>query len=82
MRDFINGLLRSKTIIFAMALAVLGVIESNLQLLAPFMSSQNFGLFSIIVGAIIAALRVNTTDSLSHKGDDERTSRVDDKGPP
>lgn len=62
-----SGSLRSKTIWFALALAVLGVIEMNLGLLAPYMSQLTFGLFSIVVGVGVAVLRAITTMPLEDK---------------
>ena len=68
MRDFINGIMRSKTIIFALALAALGVVEQNLRILQPLMNSDTFAIFSVIIGAIVAMLRIVTTQSLISKG--------------
>lgn len=58
---------KSKTIWFALALAVLGVIEIQAQLFAQYMSPEAFGIFNIVIGVIVAVLRVITTMPLSEK---------------
>lgn len=59
--------LKSRSIQFALALAVMGVLESQLGLLAPYMTKEFFGLFSIGVSIAVAVLRVITTVPLSEK---------------
>lgn len=58
---------KSKTIWFALALAVFGVIEMQIKLFAEYMSPEMFGLFNIFVGIVVAVLRVVTTMPLSEK---------------
>jgi hypothetical protein len=58
---------KSKTIWFALALAVLGVIEMQVQLFAQYMTPETFGLFNIAIGIVVAVLRVITTVPLSEK---------------
>ena len=60
-------ILRSKTIWFALALAVFGVIEMQVKVFAAYMSPEAFGIFNIVVGLIVAVLRVFTTLPLSEK---------------
>jgi len=60
-------ILKSKTMLFALALSVFGVIESQLALLSPYMSPQVFGLFTIVVSVSVAVLRVLTTTPLNEK---------------
>lgn len=60
-------LAKSKTIWFALALAILGVIEIQAKLFAPYMSPEAFGIFNITLGIIVAVLRVLTTMPLSEK---------------
>lgn len=59
--------LKSKTIWFSILLAVLGVVEANVGVLQQYMTPQTFGIFSIVVGVIVAVLRVLTTVPLSEK---------------
>jgi hypothetical protein len=59
--------LKSKTLWFALALAVFGVIEMQAKLFAQYMTPEAFGLFNIAVGLIVAVLRVLTTVPLSEK---------------
>jgi len=58
---------KSKTIWFALALAVFGVVEMQIKLFAGYMSPELFGLFNILVGVIVAVLRVLTTVPLHEK---------------
>ena len=58
---------KSKTIWFALALAIFGVIELQVKLFASYMSPEAFGLFNILIGIIVAVLRVLTTVPLSEK---------------
>ncbi len=58
---------RSKTLIVAAALAVGGVVESQIQVFAPYMTPNNFGLFTTGVGIVMALLRLSTTKSLEDK---------------
>ena len=58
---------KSKTMMFALALAVFGVIELQAKLFAPYMSPEAFGVFNIVLGIIVAVLRVLTTVPLSEK---------------
>jgi hypothetical protein len=59
--------LKSKTLWFALALAVFGVIEMQAKLFAQYMTPEAFGLFNIVIGLIVAVLRVLTTVPLSEK---------------
>ena len=59
--------LKSKTMMFALALAVFGVIEMQIKVFAAYMSPEAFGVFNIVLGIIVAVLRVLTTVPLSDK---------------
>lgn len=63
----LKKLWRSKTIRFSLILAVLGVIEMNLNFLAQYMSAGVFGWVTIAIGAIVAILRVITTLPIDEK---------------
>jgi len=60
-------ILKSKTMLFALALAVFGVLEMNLKVFAPHLSPEFFGAFSILISVIVAVLRVFTTIPLNEK---------------
>lgn len=60
-------ILKSKTMWFALALAVLGVVEMQAKVFAPYMTPELFGFFNILIGVIVAVLRVLTTMPLSEK---------------
>lgn len=63
----LKKLWRSKTIRFSLLLAVLGVIEMNLNFLAQYMSAGAFGWVTIAIGAVVAILRVITTLPIDEK---------------
>jgi hypothetical protein len=64
--------LKSRTMIFALALAVFGVLEVSMgtlrALLLPVLGESAFGLFTVGVSIAVAVLRVITTQPLSNKG--------------
>ena len=62
-----EGSTKSKTMWFALGLAVLGVVEMNLGIFEPYMTRTWFGAFSIAVGIAVAVLRVITTMPLDEK---------------
>ena len=62
-----SAYLKSKTLWFALALAVFGVVELQIKVFASYMSPETFGIFNIVVGLIVAVLRVFTTLPLSEK---------------
>ena len=60
-------ILKSKTMMFALALAVFGVVEMQIKVFAAYMTPEAFGIFNIVIGVIVAVLRVFTTLPLSDK---------------
>jgi hypothetical protein len=60
-------ILRSKTMWFALALAVFGVLEMNIKFFSNYLTPETFGIFSIVISIIVAILRALTTTSLSEK---------------
>jgi uncharacterized membrane protein YesL len=58
---------KSKTILFALFLAVLGVLEINIKVFSQYMTPELFGWFSISISVIVAVLRVLTTVPLNEK---------------
>ena len=65
--EMMKYILKSKTMMFALALAVFGVLEMNLKLFATNMTPELFGVFSIVISVIVAILRVLTTMPLDKK---------------
>jgi len=59
--EIIKHALKSRTMLFALALAVFGVIETQIHLFSQFMSPEAFGVFNILVAVIVAVLRIVTT---------------------
>jgi len=58
---------KSKTILFALFLAVLGVLEINIKVFSQYMTPELFGWFSLSISVIVAVLRVLTTVPLNEK---------------
>ncbi len=65
--NMMTQIFKSKTMMFALALAIFGVIEMNLKVFAPHLSPEFFGWFSILISVIVAVLRVFTTMPLDKK---------------
>ena len=58
---------RSKTMWFALMLAVLGVVQASMDVFTPYLTPQGAGFATLIVGAVVAILRVLTTQAISDK---------------
>lgn len=67
MKAWISRIGRSKTMIFAIILAVTGVIQASTDFLSTVMSPHAFGYLTLISGLITAVLRVLTTQPLEDK---------------
>jgi hypothetical protein len=65
--DIIKQSLKSRTIIFALALALFGVLETQIHIFSQFMSPEAFGVFNIVVAIAVALLRVITTMPITQK---------------
>ena len=65
--DIIKQSLKSRTIIFALALALFGVLETQIHIFSQFMSQEAFGVFNIVVAIAVALLRVITTMPITQK---------------
>lgn len=64
MIDYIKKCLKSRTMLFALLLAVFGVLEQSLQLFSSIIPPHLYGATVTIVGIIVAVLRVLTTSPL------------------
>lgn len=67
---------RSKTLIFAFLLSILGTVQMSLGIFTPYMSPERFGIFSFVVGIVVTILRFVTKTSLNDKVDDAVTLDV------
>ena len=63
----IQKILKSKTLMFSLALAILGVIEASFQVFAPFMSPAIYGFVLMAISITVAVLRIVTTLPLNEK---------------
>lgn len=60
-------MLRSKTLWFAVLLAVGGILEQAQALVTQLVGQQNTGLVMLVISVVVAVLRVITTQPLSQK---------------
>ena len=60
-------LLKSKTLWFAVLLAVGGILEQSQALVTQLVGQQNTGLVMLVISVVVAVLRVITTQPLSQK---------------
>ena len=67
MMDTIKIIFKSKTLMFALVLAIFGVVEMNVKVFSVYMTPQMFGFFSIGISVIVAVLRIVTTLPLDKK---------------
>lgn len=63
----IQKILKSKTLMFSLALAILGVIEASFQVFAPYMSPALYGFVLMGISITVAVLRIVTTLPLDQK---------------
>lgn len=63
----LKKLTKSKTMIFASILAALGALQASMDVFTAWLDAQAMGLLTMLVGMIVAVLRVLTTTSLSDK---------------
>lgn len=59
--------LKSRTIQFSILLAVLGVVQASSGVFAPYMTPQAYGIFTIVIGIVVAILRIITTTPILNK---------------
>lgn len=67
MDKIINAIKKSKTIQFALLLAILGVVEANFNIFQQYLPPESYGIALTIVSIIVAILRVITTLPLDEK---------------
>lgn len=60
-------ILKSKTMLFALALAILGTLQASMELFTPYLTAQAAGLLTLFVSLAVAILRVLTTMPLDDK---------------
>lgn len=65
------GALKSKTLWAAALIAALGVVQSSTDALQAVMTPKIFGVVMIVIGALMAGLRIVTTQSLAEKSETE-----------
>lgn len=63
----LKKILKSKTMLFAVLLSVLGVVQTSMDVFTPYLTPQASGMLTLLVGIAVAALRVVTTTSLGAK---------------
>lgn len=60
-------MIKSKTMLFAILLSVLGAVEASLNLFADVLTPTTYGIITMVVGVIVGVLRIVTTTPLSEK---------------
>lgn len=63
----LKQILRSKTMMFALTLAILGVLQASMDVFTPYLSPQASGFLGVVIGLAVAILRVLTTLPLDKK---------------
>lgn len=63
----IAQIIKSKTMLFALLLAVLGVVQTSMEVFSPYLTPQAYGIATMVIGIVVAVLRVLTTTSLGEK---------------
>jgi len=58
---------KSKTIWFAILLAVGGILEQSQSVITQLVGAQNTGLIMLVISIIVAVLRIVTTQPISAK---------------
>jgi len=58
---------KSKTIWFAIFLAVAGIVEQSQSVITQLVGPQNTGLIMLVISIIVAVLRIVTTQPISAK---------------
>jgi len=61
-------MLRSKTLLFSILLAVFGVLEQSQAFVSSIVGQENTGFVMIGISVVVAILRFLTTQPLSEKG--------------
>ena len=61
------NILKSKTMLFSLLLAVLGTVEQNTTMVTSIVGPENTGLAMLGISVIVAILRIVTTEPLSAK---------------
>ena len=61
------NILKSKTMLFALVLAILGVLQASMEVFTPYLTPQASGLVGVAIGLAVAILRVLTTLPLDKK---------------
>ncbi len=56
--------MKSRTIKFAILLAVLSAVELNSSVLKPFLNESTYGFVMLVISVVVAALRVVTSSPL------------------
>lgn len=64
----VRGSLKSKIVYLGLTVAVLGYVQANKAVVAPFVPEKYFGLFDMGLGVALIIARFFTTESLTEKG--------------
>lgn len=60
----IKAFYKSKTILFAILVAIFGVLQLNVDILKDLLSPQMYGIVFLVISVVVAVLRVITTTAV------------------
>lgn len=67
MKVWMTRIAKSKTLLFSLAISVLGVLQASMDVFTAYFSPQDMGFATLAVGVAIAVLRVLTTQDIKDK---------------
>jgi hypothetical protein len=68
MNPTVKGSVKSKLMWLGLITTILGAVQANPDVLAPFLEAKYVGLFNMLVGVGIMVARFFTTQSIADKG--------------
>jgi hypothetical protein len=68
MNPTVKGSVKSKLMWLGLITTILGALQANPDVLAPFLEAKYVGLFNMLVGVGIMVARFFTTQSIADKG--------------
>jgi hypothetical protein len=67
LKAIIKGSLKSKTMWFSGIIMALGAVSDNAEYLRNLLDPQSFNMVMIVIGVVVAILRIQTTKPLEEK---------------
>jgi hypothetical protein len=67
MKVWYSRIIRSKTLLFSLALSILGVLQASMDVFTDYLTPHAMGFVTLAMGVIVAVLRVLTTQDIRDK---------------